>query len=111
MPRLTVEEKKQQAFKMVRSFNQMQTDQQADPNISENQRKIEHDPAKEYDERGRLKRWQMFQKALEEPIQKCCTKIRTDPHEDDQRFMTQLEHFNSQFYENLESSKRAIANW
>ena len=36
MPRLTVEEKKQQAFKMVRSFNQMQTDQQADPNISEN---------------------------------------------------------------------------
>ena len=68
-----------------------------------------------YDNQGRLLRW-----SYKEPIEftnvttRCCqsdSNYKEVEHKQNKQFLNNLEKFQSQFYDNLEVSKRAIANW
>jgi len=72
---------------------------------------IEHNPAKIFDEQGRLLRWKLNPYEVVEVAPSCCGKSRMTQLDQDLLFNKKLENFHNQLYDHLEVSKRAIANW
>ena len=70
---------------------------------------FEHDPAVEFDARGRLRRWVKEAQKLDEDRSRACCGSADEQHE--LRFVEKLEAYQNRLYADLEVRSRALKNW
>ena len=71
---------------------------------------LRHDPALQFDDDGRLLRWDRKHNRIREVEKSCCNKGMTK-HDQDLVFIKKLDAYQNQLYDNLEVRKRAVSNW
>ena len=72
---------------------------------------MENSEAMVYDEQGRLLRWQPEIPDATKFTAKCFSRQVWEEADQNKYFIKRLDTYHRQFYDNLEVSKRAIANW
>ena len=72
----------------------------------------EYNPAKVYDEKGRLIRWNRAPKEYLPMIKPCCgNKKHPSELQHDLVYVDKLEQFHGRLFEDLELRERAMKNW